>query len=149
METPRDRLAPYREVLRNIPGDVDTYLPTKMAADVDCAIEIAEALIGLKVAVNDMANRSVTVMSNLTKEIEEATAQAEVSSRESGKAAAESANLARKLNRLTFWIVFAALISAAAAGVQAWAAWYDVHHRLVEANRPVAAAPGPAAAPKH
>jgi hypothetical protein len=146
MSTPGERLAKYRDVQRVATGNEEmAYRATSQAVEVDCAIEIAEALAGLKAAVNDMASRFVTVMGNLTKEIERATAQAEVSSRESGKAAAESANLARKLNRLTFWIVVAALISAGAAGVQAWSAWYTVHQPQQSAITPAANVAPPAA----
>ena len=129
MSTPGERLSVHKQVLRNPTGNEDvTYRSTPLAAEVDCAIEITEALIGLKVAVDSMANQVATVMVNLTAEINKATAQAVISSNESTKVAHESATLSRKLNRLTFWIVLAALVSAAAAGVQAWGAWYAVHH---------------------
>jgi hypothetical protein len=75
-----------------------------------CAVEMIEAVGKLTFAVNEMTNSSVAA------------------SKESGKVAAESAKLSRKLNRLTFVIVIAAIASAAAAGIQAWAAWYTIHN---------------------
>ena len=96
--------------------------------NIDCAVEIAEALVGLTVAVQSLERNSVTVMNNLIAEIKTATAQAKTSAEESGKMAAESAKVSRKLNALTIWTVIAAIVSAGAAGVQAWTAWYNVHH---------------------
>jgi hypothetical protein len=72
--------------------------------------------------------RDQSALTGLTTAIDKATTQAAISSAESTNAAHESANLSRKLNMLTFWIVLAAIISAGAAGVQAWAAWYNAHH---------------------
>ena len=84
MSTPGERLSVHKQVLRNPTGNEDvTYRSTPLAAEVDCAIEITEALIGLKVAVDSMANQVATVMMNLTAEINEATAQAVISSSES------------------------------------------------------------------
>jgi hypothetical protein len=50
------------------------------------------------------------------------------SSHESGKVAAESAKLSRKLNRLTIWIIFAAFLSAIAAVVQAGPVIFTLFH---------------------
>jgi hypothetical protein len=146
MSTPGERLSVHKLVSRTSGGDGETtYRSTPQAAQVDCAIEITEALIGLKTAVNDMANRSVTVMSRLIEGIDKATKQAEASSTDSANLAAESAKLSRKLNMLTIWIVIAAIISAGAAGVQAWAAWYNVHHpqqpAVLVSSPPVPASP--------
>lgn len=144
METPRDRLSPYKDVFRNIPGDVETYRPTKMAADVECAIEVAETLLGLTVAVNDMANRSTTVLNNLITKIDEATKQSAASAQESGKLAAESAKLSGKLNSLTKWIMAATIAAAFAAVVQAGVAVYGAWHpqeAVIRLETPSPAAP--------
>jgi hypothetical protein len=104
IDTPRSRLEQF---LEKVPGGPDSVvLQAQMQADVKCAIEIIETMGRLTVAVNDMANRS------------------EAASIESGKVAAESAKLSRQLNRLTIFVVIAAIVSALAAGLQAWAAWY-------------------------
>ena len=50
----------------------------QMEADIQCTIEIVDALRGLAGAANDMANRSVTVMNNLIGKIDEATKQSNV-----------------------------------------------------------------------
>jgi hypothetical protein len=148
MSTPRERLALLRNTPLGAHGASLSDRPTETTVYLECAIEIADVLVGLQSAINDMANRGVTVSNNLIAKIEEATKQAEESAKESGKLAAESANLARKLNRLTLWIVFAALISAGAAGVQAWTAWYNVHHQQSMVSSPSASAPPPASARK-
>jgi hypothetical protein len=111
-ETPRFRLEQYFEKVMNAhsAGGPVALVQVQKEGDIQCAIEIIEAMGRLTVAVNDMANRS------------------EAASKESGKVAVESANLSRKLNRLTFWIVAAAIVSAIAAGIQAWAAWYTIHN---------------------
>jgi hypothetical protein len=75
MSTPRERLTPYKQVFREATGtDEVKYRSTPVAVQVDCAIEIIEALSGLTFAVSDMANCSVTVMNNLIEGIDEATA---------------------------------------------------------------------------
>jgi hypothetical protein len=106
-ETPRSRLEQYFEKVMNAhsAGGPVALVQVQKEADIQCAIEIIEAMGSLTVAVNDMANRS------------------EAASKESGRVAAESANLSRKLNRLTVWIVIAAIASAVAACVQAWVAF--------------------------
>jgi hypothetical protein len=129
MSTPRERLEQHKAVFRNTPGNEDAFRPTLAASNVDCAIEITEALIGLKVAVDSMANQAFTVMCNLTAAIDKATAQAILSSEESTKVAKESTKLAGQLNRLTSWIIAAAILAAIAAAVQVGAALYVVFRR--------------------
>lgn len=124
MSTPRERLEQHKAVFRNTPGNEDAFRPTLAASNVDCAIEITEALIGLKVAVDSMANQVATVMINLTAGIDKATAQSVLSSEESTKVAKESTTLSGQLNRLTRWIIAAAVLAAIAAVVQAGAAVY-------------------------
>ena len=119
MSTPRERLEEHKEKFRNTPGNEGAFRPVAAAANVDCAIEITEALVSLTATVRSMEMNSVAVMNSLIKRIDEATEQSAESSKESGKVAAESANLSRKLNRLTFWIIVAAFLSAIAAVVQA------------------------------
>jgi prophage DNA circulation protein len=135
--TPRSRLEKMKEQIRSVPASPDKA--AQMSVSIDCAVEIAEALVGLTVAVQSMEKNSVTVMNNLIAEIKTATSQAKASAEESGKVAAESANLSRKLNGLTKWIVATAIASSIAAGVQAWAAWYNINHQLK--------APAPASSP--
>jgi hypothetical protein len=89
---------------------------------VDAAIEIIETMDRLAVEVDGITNRSGTVINTLIERVHKATAQAEAASVESGK-------VARKLNQLTVWTVIAAIASAVAACIQAWAAWYtDTHN---------------------
>jgi hypothetical protein len=128
MSTPRERLQKHMTVFRSTPGNEDAFRPTVAAANVDCAIEITEALIGLTVAVQSMETKSVIVMNNLIKKLDEATVQAAESSKESGKVAAESANLSQQLNSLTIWIIIAAFLSAIAAVVQAGVAVVTLTH---------------------
>ena len=111
-ETPRSRLEQYFEKVRDAhsAGGPVALVQIQKEADIQCAIEIIEAMGRLTVAVNDMANRS------------------EAASKESGKVAAESAKLSRKLNWLTVWIVIAAIGSTAAAIVQAAVAVHTVMH---------------------
>lgn len=122
MGTQNTRLEETLARIRKTPGNEAPQRQAQMEASVECAIELYGAMSGLKVAVEDMANRTVLVANRLTAAIEKATDQAEVSSHESTNVALQSANLSRKLNRLTVWIIIAALLSAAAAVVQAWAA---------------------------
>jgi hypothetical protein len=126
MDTPKYRLETIKEKIRNAPGNEAAQRVAQSEINVDCAIEIAEALIGLKVAMNSMANQVATVMINLTAAIDKATAQAVLSSEESTKVAIESTKLSGHLNRLTKWIIAAAVLSAIAAIVQAGAAVYIV-----------------------
>ena len=108
-ETPRFRLEKLLEDLE-LPVSGDRIHKVQMQVGTECAVEMIEAMGRLTVAVNDMAKGS------------------EAASKESGKVAVESANLSRKLNRLTFWIVAAAIGSAAAAIVQAAVAVHTVMH---------------------
>jgi hypothetical protein len=108
--TPTERLRPYLEELQ--------HAPASQRGQIQSAIEISEALTGLTVAVNDMANRMVTVTNNLQKAVETASA-------ESTQAAKESAAVSRQLNRLTRWIIAAAVLSAVAACIQAGAVLYN------------------------
>lgn len=95
-------------------------------ADIRIAIETCESLFGLTVAVNDMANRSIGTLNKLTEAITAATAQAERSSAEATSVATQSANLSGQLNRLTKWIIAAAVLSAIAAAIQAGAAMFSI-----------------------
>jgi hypothetical protein len=155
MSTPGERLSVHKQVSRSETGSEETkYRSTPQAVQVDCAIEIAEALIGLRVAVQSLETNSMIVMNNLIKEIDKATKQAVISSGESTKAAHESANLSQKLNVLTIGIVIAAFLSAGAACVQAWTAWYTVQHPQQQAvlvpSPTVPASPTPqSGAPTH
>ena len=78
-----------------------------------------------------MANRGVTVANNLHKTLEATNALTERAAQESTRAAEESAALSGKLNRLTVWIVMAAILSSVAACIQAgvalYAAFYPSH----------------------
>lgn len=103
------------------PGGPVALAEIQKEADIQCAIEIIEAMDRLAVEVDAMTRSSVSVMSILIERVDKATAQAEAASVESG-------TVAKKLNKLTIWIVIAAIVSAAAAGVQAWAAWYTITH---------------------
>jgi hypothetical protein len=136
MSATNDRLEAYKQTYRSTPSNEDSFRPVKAMADIDCAIAIQDALTGLTTAIN------------------KATTQAAISSAESTNAAHESANLSRKLNMLTFWIVLAAIISAGAAGVQAWAAWYNAHHPqqpavLVSSPTAPASPASPSGTPAH
>ena len=128
MSTPHERLNALKERAQRIIGYDENFKSVEAEITIDCAIELSESVLALTAAANDMANRTVTVINNLKDKIDAATKQAEESARESGKMAAESANLTRKLNRLTIWIIIAAFLSAGAACVQAWTAWYTVQH---------------------
>jgi hypothetical protein len=126
MNSPRENLEAAKQKIRKAPQNETALRPVQAEASIDCAIEVAEALISLRVAVEDMANRSVLVIGNLMVVIEKATAQAILSSDESTKVAKESANLSAKLNRLTKWIIIAAILSALAAIIQAGTAVYAI-----------------------
>src|SRR5262249_42748577 len=126
MTTPRSRLETIKENIRGVPSSPEKA--ARMAVSIDCAVEIAESLVGLTVAVQSLEQNSVIVMSNLIKKIDEATIQAAEFSRESGNVARESANLSGQLNSLTKWIVGAALLSALAAAIQAGMAVYVATH---------------------
>jgi len=127
MSTPRERLEETRKQARGAGGHDAAQMAAQTQASIDCAIEMAKSVIGLTVAVNDMANRSVTVMNNVIEAMNKSTQQLVVSANESTLVARESARLSAKLNRLTIWIIAAAVLSAA-AGVQSWVAWYSVYH---------------------
>ncbi len=125
MSTARERLSLLRKMHVGVPGTQISERPTETTIMVDCVIEITDALLGSQQAINDMANRVVTVSNNMTGAIDKAREQMEQASREStkaaeesinaaqesAKAAKESANLARKLNMLTVWIAIAAIVS--------------------------------------
>jgi hypothetical protein len=130
---------------RSMPGNEGAARAVIAGVNLDCAIEIAEALVGLTVAVRSLEQNSMLVMNKLLKEIETSTAQTKTSSQESGKVALESANLSRKLNRLTIWIVIAAIVSAGAAAVQASVAWYTVHKPQQAVILPASSPASPAA----
>ncbi len=119
MGSPRERLVLLRTRIEGTPGNESAQRKTQIEVDLECAIEINDALVGLTTAANDMSNRLVLTLTNLTGAIEKSTAQAVVSSEEATSVAKESANLSRKLNRLTLWIIIAAIASAASAIVQA------------------------------
>jgi hypothetical protein len=122
--TPRYRLEKIKETMRGVPAS-----PKEMAqweVNIDCAVEISEALVGLTVAVQSMEQNSVIVMNKLITEIKGATAQAVISSDESSKVAKESTKLSGQLNWLTKWIIGAAVLSAIAAAIQAYAALYPI-----------------------
>jgi len=108
-----------RTRIEGTPGNESAQRKTQIEVDLECAIEINYALVGLTTAANDISNRLVLTLTNLTGAIEKSTAQAVVSSEEATSVAKESANLSRKLNRLTLWIIIAAIASAASAIVQA------------------------------
>lgn len=114
MTTPRARLEESKQKLRKMTGNDVAQRLVISEVNVDCAVEMAETLVGLTVVVEDMANRSVIVMDNLIAAVD--------------KAAAESANVAKKLNTLTIWIIMAAIASAIAAAVQAGVAVYTAIH---------------------
>lgn len=122
----RERLQILQAKLAQTQGNEIPQLAALREANIASAIEISDALAGLNFAINDFANRAATVLGNLTKTIEAATAQAEVSSTESTKVAKESATLSEKLNRLTRWIIVVAVASSLAALVQAGVALYTV-----------------------
>jgi hypothetical protein len=124
MTTPRARLEASKTRLRGMVGVEAAQLPVIAEVNVDCAVEIAETLVGLTGAVNNMATQLQTVMNNLIKAVDRAAAQSLIASEESTKAAAESSNVAKKLNKLTIWIIVAAILSALAAGVQSTVAVY-------------------------
>jgi hypothetical protein len=126
--TPRSRLETVFQQIRDAHGSEIPLLKAKAQADIECTIEIIAALTQLSIGIVEMNRTATTMINDLIKSVDKARDQAEASSVESGKVASESANLSRKLNRLTFWIVIAAIVSAAAAGVQAWAAWYTITH---------------------
>jgi hypothetical protein len=87
------------------------------------AIAITEALIGLTVAVEDLANRTVTRMNALSETITKASEQSAqtsaLASTQAATASQESGALQRKLNKLTIWIVVAAIASGLGTVVQA------------------------------
>jgi hypothetical protein len=128
MSTPRERLRIEQGLLDNALLNDGPIKKAAAHANIECAIEMTDSLVGLSVAVNDMADRSVTVMNNLITKIDETTKQAAESAKESGKVATESANLSRKVNSLTKWIMTAAILSALAAGIQAGVALYNAFH---------------------
>jgi hypothetical protein len=128
MSALRERLEETKRQARNAVENNVAKMSAQTEASIDCAIEIAESLMSLTVAVNDMANRSLTVTNNVIEAINKSTQQLVVSSNESTSVARESAKLSATLNRLTIWIIAAAILSAAAAGLQAWVAWYSVRH---------------------
>jgi hypothetical protein len=112
--------------LRNAPGNEAAQRSAQLVADIKCAIEIGEALLDFKVAVQDTANRAVLVLGNLTSAIDKATTQAEISSQEATSVAKESAKFSQQLNRLTLWVITAAVLSAIAAIIQAGVALYGI-----------------------
>jgi hypothetical protein len=126
MNSPREQLETARTKLRGAPGNEVAQRAAQSEVSIDCAIEITEALIGLKVAVEDMANRTVTVANNLIAAIDKATVQLVIASGESTNVAKESATLSGKLNRLTKWIIAAAVLSAIAAAIQAGVALHAI-----------------------
>jgi hypothetical protein len=126
MDSPRERLESSKQKIRAAPGNETAQRPVQSEVNVDCAIEITEALISLEVAVADMADRTALVAGNFIRAIEKATEQAEISSRESTAVAKESATLSRRLNKLTLWIILAALLSALATVVQSVAAVREI-----------------------
>jgi hypothetical protein len=129
MSTFRERLDENKAKIRKAPGNDVALRPLEAEAQIDCAIETIDAMTGLKASVDDMANRTVTVINGLTEAIGKATAQAEESAKESGKVVTESAKLSSQLNSLTRWIVVAALLSSLAAVIQAGAAIYNSLHQ--------------------
>ena len=159
MNTARERLSLLRKMHVGVPGTQISERPTETTIMVDCIIEITDALLGSEQAINDMANRVVTVSNNMTGAIDKAREQMEQASREStkaaeesinaaqesAKAAKESANLARKLNMLTVWIAIAAIVSALSAIVQAGAAWRSANQKpqpiMVQVAAPSQAVP--------
>lgn len=110
-------MSPHLEALQSTLQELgtrpETARPqTQAKASIQSAIAITDSLSGLTVAVNDLANRTIGRLNELTRAIDAATVQAKQSSDESGK-------LSKKLNTLTVWIAIAALASAAATITQA------------------------------
>jgi hypothetical protein len=124
--SPTQQLGKFLKELEHSPETQHRLIAQK--AQIQSAIEISEALTGLTVAVNSMANQGATVGNNLLNAIKEASAQAKKSAEESTRAAKESANLSGRLNSLTVWIIAAAILSAIAAFIQAGVALYAVFH---------------------
>lgn len=95
----------------------------QMQGSMQSAIAITEALIGLTVAVEDLANRTVTRMNALSETITKASEQSAqtsaLASTQAATASQESGALQRKLNKLTIWIVVAAIASGLGTVVQA------------------------------
>jgi hypothetical protein len=139
MNTPRYRLERLKETIRNTASSDQRM--TQMNVSIDCAVEIAESLVGLTVAVNSMANQTATVMNNLIAAVDNAREEAKNATTASGRAATESANLAKKLNSLTGWIMAATLLAAAAAVTQAGVAVYTLRHP--QQTTPAVSAPAP------
>lgn len=121
----RERLESLKQKLRTTGQNEAAQRGTQLEVDVanfESAIEVSEALIGL----NDSADRAVAVLGSLTAAINKATAQAEVSSREATSVAKESATFSGQLNRLTRWVIIAAVLSAIAAAIQAGVALWGI-----------------------
>jgi hypothetical protein len=160
MSTARERLSLLRKMHPAVSGTSER--PTETTIMVDCVIEITDALLGSQHAIEDMANRVVTVSNNMIGAIHKAREQMELASKESTKAAEESikaakesanaakesANLARKLNRLTVCIAIAAIVSALSAAVQAGAAWRSANQKPQPIVVQVAAPPAQTAPAK-
>jgi len=101
------------EILDDLRKEPESARPRLEAkASIHSAIAVTESLLGLTVAVNDLANRTIGRLNELTRAIDAATAQARQSSD-------ESSNLSKKLNTLTVWIALAAIASAAGTIAQA------------------------------
>jgi hypothetical protein len=122
--------APFEELLNKLNTSPETlHRKLQQEAEIRIAIETCESLFALTVAVNDMANRSIETLNKLTGAITAATEQAKTSSAETTNVARESANLSSKLNRLTRWIIGAAVLSAFAAAIQAGVAVFSILSR--------------------
>jgi hypothetical protein len=99
-----------------------------LEVQIHSAIEITSALIGLSLGVRELNATTENAAGSLTRVITAATAQAAESSRDAKDLAETSAALSGRLNRLTKWIIGAAIISAAAALIQAGGVVYQVVH---------------------
>lgn len=142
MSTARERLSLLRKVHLGTDGRTISERPTETTIYLECAVEITDAVLASEHAINDMANRMVTVSNNMIGAIDKAREQMEVAARESTKAAEESiraaqesanaakesAKLSGQLNTLTRWIMAATVAAALAAITQAWVAVYNAQH---------------------
>jgi hypothetical protein len=119
--TPLDDLRNTLDILPRRTASEHSML--QMQGSMQSAIAITEALIGLTVAVEDLANRTVTRMNALSETITKASEQSAqtsaLASTQAATASQESGALQRKLNKLTIWIVVAAIASGLGTVVQA------------------------------
>jgi methyl-accepting chemotaxis protein len=126
LNSPTDRLGKLLQEVNDAPAS--DYPRLQLKVPIQSAIEIGAALNSLREVLNEIASRAVTIADNLQSTIEKATEQSEMTAQQSTHAAKESAKLSQQLNRLTLWIIGAAILSAIAACIQAGAAIYSVLH---------------------